>query len=247
LLREGLRYLSSSGRNVIGGKFSQIQNLHSPLVDLINLAKYIRRIYHHATQQDIPIRWFGNTVRNPGDSPRDDLIPLNAKKVDNPRHYLAQRPMSYLTRTSSNEHSLVFWGKPLHSSSDLWRGGVLLSADSTFSFAHEVKLPIDATKLVTAPHHGSDSNAEAYVPILQSGFFPLEHRMVFVRSGERKSSWPGQAYLQLETEKACTQCRGEPTTKTNPVYMKRKNSKWYFLGCKRLCVCRPNTEWKNKG
>jgi hypothetical protein len=170
---------------------------------------------------------------------------LNAEYIDGrlPSHFIGQSPFQYLGRTSANEHALVFHARsPAASDANWGLGSILFSSDSDFSFAHEVDVSWDYCMLVTAPHHGSDTNAPAYIPILHNVPFTWLPNRVFVRSGRRESSWPGDAYLHLKNTKVCTQCR-DGSDNSQTVYLRFTRSKWSLVPGTRRCFCEPGAEW----
>jgi hypothetical protein len=82
------------------------------------------------------------------------LRPLNGREVAYVPPVPINKLLYFLALTTSNRKSLVFWA-------DLDDcPGVLFTADSDLRDVHQ--LPDLTGAIITAPHHGSEANANAY-------------------------------------------------------------------------------------
>lgn len=217
----------------------QLRDQYDDFSNVVELLKNIRRIALAAYAQDINIVWFKHDLRYPGKCPRHDIRPLNASQLETlPSHLPDLSPYIFAKQSSKNERCLTFYAAP---AGGVKQGGVLFTADSDLSFnaapGGSKKIPADPAMLVTTPHHGSDKNALAYVPLLQ--ILDLELAL-FVRSGRKEASWPGKGYLQLQTRKACTRCRNEQGEEQN-VYLTFTNS--WMLSRSNECSCKADGTW----
>jgi len=104
--------------------------------------------------------------------------------------------MSMLWITTINKYSLVF----VFESDNNHIPNVLFTADSDLHFYNQTKTLKDFS-IVTAPHHGSESNNLAYSKI-------AGNNLIFVRSDRSQLKRPGPSYLS-QTNRYCTICRNE--------------------------------------
>jgi len=102
--------------------------------------------------------------------------------------------MKMLWLTTINKHSLVF----LFEEDNSCFPNVLFTADSDLHFYSQQKILKDFS-IVTAPHHGSESNSLAYSKI--DG-----NNLIFVRSDRSQLRRPGPSYLK-QAKRYCTICR----------------------------------------
>lgn len=169
------------------------------ILQAIESAGRIRRIAYLAFHRGIRVRWFDNSAK-----PKEVsswLEPLNADHVVTIRKAVpvdksdeARLFFAYLSLSVANKESLVFWSYPVDK-----HLGVLFSADNDLA---GVGIPKVERAIVTAPHHGSESNSAAY-PHVTSAI----KRPIWVRSDGRSSKNPCTAYLNQQV-RYCTLCRG---------------------------------------
>lgn len=203
---------------------------HQLLVSAIDAADRIRSIAFEACHRGIPIRWFEYEPANPSGG-NSLLVPLNGREIRRvppvPKNLLTALALS-----TSNKESLVFWS-PAQSQGP----GVLFSADSDFAGVCLNRLTSNA--LVTAPHHGSDSNAVAYITI-SSALGPHANTLTWVRSDRGCNSRPGKSFLSLGPSRFCTICRTGVGTYTakQQVRLSAKGGRWVPGKTTRQCCCR---------
>jgi hypothetical protein len=181
-------------------RLNQYRSLSSEGVQLlwsaIEAASRIREIATQAFHRGIPVRWFEfDTVTPKGSHPV--LQPINAREIARARSRTGSFLIS-LALTVANRESLVFW-----SPQTKHEPGVLFTADSDLE---GMSLPSELNKsIVTAPHHGSESNSSAYraVSRSQNG----SSSIIWVRSDGRYRSRPGNTYMNLGNRRFCTLCR----------------------------------------
>lgn len=204
---------------------SVIHNLDEAEIQLlwsaIDAASRIRTIAQEAFHRGIPVRWFEYDTRHPSGG-NNHLQPLNAREIAKIRVRATGRTLLYLLSLSvSNKESLVFWSPPMGQ-----ERGVLFNADSDLA---NVTLPSNSDllgALATAPHHGSEANANAYVAMTRAA--PSAYRsIIWIRSDGRSKKRPGASYLGLgRSTRACTICRvsTEQFTKKYAVVAQTTNS-----------------------
>jgi hypothetical protein len=196
----------------------------------IDAASRIRAIAIEAYHRGIPARWFEFDTSSPsGGSP--NLIPVNARQITRARPRIGTL-LAHLALSVSNRESLVFWSLPTK-----YHPGVLFTADSDLAGA-SLPAQLDGA-IVTAPHHGSDSNAHAYQAVTaaaQNG----RSRVTWVRSDGRFRSRPGIGYLGLASRRLCTLCRIGATgwTRHQTVRLYSRGGRWIRHRDSRLCTCR---------
>jgi hypothetical protein len=195
----------------------------------IDAASRIRAIATAAFHRGIPVRWFEFDSANPSGG-KLALHPINAREIARVRP-LAGPLLNWLALTVSNRESLVYW-----SPSTKHVPGVLFTADSDLV---GFKLPsyLDGS-IVTAPHHGSESNRKAYMAVAKSsnGQTPI----IWVRSDGRYRSRPGATFVNLADRKFCTicrQCYGGSTQKQAVRFYARKGV-WIRYPASIKCSCR---------
>jgi len=137
------------------------------------------------------IRWFKYQDWNTKHKCPNSFIAENSIQTDitlySPKIFLK---MLYLT--AINKESLVFrYNDPDNTN-------VLFTADSDLHF---FKSPINLKKysIVTAPHHGADTNNAAYAKI--SG-----KELIYIRSDRHQEDRPGEGYL-MQAKRYCTVCK----------------------------------------
>ncbi len=196
----------------------------------IDAANQIRAIAIEAFHRGIPVRWFEfDSHSASGGLPA--LQPVNARAIARVRPRVG-RLLDYLALTVSNKESLAFWSPPTDQ-----HQGVLFTADSDLA---GVALP-DRLRgaLATAPHHGSDANANAYESV-QSAAGEDFSTITWVRSDGRYRNRPGSAYLGLSSRRLCTLCRLGPggSTPKQGVHLFSRGAVWTRHPKSRICSCR---------
>lgn len=196
----------------------------------IDAASRIRTIATEAFHRGIPVRWFEFNPANPVGGVAA-LEPVNAKAIARVRPRVGK--LFYrLALTVSNRESLVFWSPPADD-----HPGVLFTADSDLA---NVSLPSNLHgALVTAPHHGSEANANAYTAVATTANNTYRS-MTWIRSDGRYKSRPGKAYLELPSRRLCTLCRPSPrnTNTKQLVYLFSRGGSWTRHRSTRICSCR---------
>ena len=195
----------------------------------IDAADRIRKIALAAFHRGIPVRWFEYDTTNPeGGLPW--LQPLNSRQLTE----VAVTDLSLLALlalTVANQERLVFWSPPEES-----HPGVLFTADS--DLAH-VNLPVQLNgAIATAPHHGAEANAKAYVAV--SGASPsAAPSLTWVRSDGRYRGRPGPGYIALQARRICTLCRSSNTfTPRHEVQLFARRGVWTRHTTTHVCSCR---------
>ena len=192
------------------------------LVDAVEAASRIRAIALAAFHAGATIKWFefGGTSASPAQSL---LSPLNCREILRTRR-VPPGALEFLALSKANRESLVF---AVRSTDEL--PGVVFSADSDFGFSFN--LP-DGDYLVTAPHHGSESNANAYTQLGS-----VLERGKLVRSDGRSRSRPGSSFLSLPRDRRfCTLCR-VPDSPKQTLEFHGTSSGWAPAANVRACEC----------
>ena len=194
----------------------------------INAAGRIRAIATKAFHRGIPVRWFEFDTATPSGG-RPELQPINAREIARVRPRVGPL-LARLALTVSNKESLVFYSPGTED-----HPGVLFTADSDLA---GVSLPsrLDGA-IVTAPHHGSEANADAYRTVTAASSSPTS--ITWVRSDGRYRHRPGSTYLGLASQRLCTICRragGSSTTKQT-VRLYSRGGVWTRHRKTRVCSC----------
>ena len=191
------------------------KNKFKLLFSAIKAAELIREIALAAFKRGILIRWFEYNPYCPS-SGKAGLQPVNSREVA----IVSPRSVSllhYLALTVVNKESLVFYYGPTKK-----HPGVLFTADSDLA---EMNLPNNLKNaIVTAPHHGSEDNAQAYTR-LQSSSQKYYSTINWVRS-DRKSKRPGDTYRRIKSKRYCTICRLDKKK-----YSKNKREVYFCTQC----------------
>lgn len=198
------------------------------LLDAIDAAGRIRSIALAAFHRGIPVRWFAYNIKNPsGGEPW--LKPVNARGIATVQSGQAGSLLSLLALTTSNKESLVFWSPPGNGK----HPGVLFCADSDLD---QVSLPQDIENaLVTAPHHGSENNKNAYT-VITHAVNGKGASLIWVRSDGRYRSRPGPSFLKEKGRKFCTLCRNSSSEKRS-VWLCSSNGSWLAGHGTHPCQC----------
>lgn len=202
----------------------QEERRHAILVDAIETAERIRQIAIQAIAHRVEIRWFdfGAFKLNPPSGGWPGLIqPVNACELVLPPRRPRVSRVIYIALTTVNLESLVFQA--------VERQGipsVLFCADSPLSGGRHGAWPglprIPAGgMLMTAPHHGRDSNAGAYA-IAESWLPGSSRRVTWVKSGGR-----GLPCDELrQRRRFCTACAATRSATPAPASV-RLDPSWY--------------------
>jgi len=199
------------------------------LFSAIDAASRIRTIAIEAYHRGIPVRWFEYSQSNAGGG-LPELQPLNATAIARVRPRIGTL-FKYLTLTVSNKQSLVFWSPPTDQ-----LPGVLFTADSDLA---GLSLPTQFKgALVTAPHHGSEANAQAY-RIVASAAQQFDSTITWIRSDGRSRKRPGSTYLTIPSRRLCTICRCNSSFSTSKqtVQLFSRQGSWVRHADTSMCVC----------
>src|SRR5690606_7452403 len=133
--------------------------------------------------------------------------------------------LARLALTTANRESLVLWSPP----SDR-HPAVVFTADSDLT---NVSLPRNLWgAIVTAPHHGSEANREAYIAVRRSCT-----RVTWVRSDGQYRKRPGPSFIGFSrpSRRICTRCRAFPGEQAVRLFARRKA--WTRHAETALCRC----------
>lgn len=168
--------------------------------DCLNAAERIRRIAKGARDVGARVRWFDYAEFRSCGAPQGGTVgllePVNSVEIS-PK--IAKRRLTafdFLRLSVANAESLVFHAP------DGSEPAVLFCADSDLLF----EVPVRAGALVTAPHHGSESNSAAYGVVGK-----VAPQVTWVRSDGRFQKRPGSTFRQQQ-QIYCTRCRGKTAT-----------------------------------
>jgi hypothetical protein len=200
----------------------------------IDAASRIREAAILAFHKGVTVRWFEHNPLAPFGGASDLLLPANAQQLL--RMYNRKvSVMEYISLSVANRESLVFWAPPTER-----MPGVLFTADSDLAI---MSLPAGVeNSLATAPHHGSESNADAYDVVMYASGDGTS--VTWVRSDGRFLKRPGDAYLKKTTKRFCTLCRTGISSSSKPkqaVRMFTSKGKWARHKECHPCSCAPLT------
>jgi hypothetical protein len=212
--------------------YQQLEPARVQLVwSAIDAADRIRAIAAAAFHRGLPVQWFEFDITTLPDlhlrGGVPELRPVNGREVASVRPRVGSL-LDWLPLTVSNKESLVLW-----SPATAHHPGVLFTADSDLA---GVGLPsqLDGA-IATAPHHGSEANANAYRAVAAAS---NARSITWVRSDGRYRSRPGSTYLGLAS-RLCTICRrarGNPTMK-QVVRLYSSGGAWIRHRETRVCSC----------
>ena len=197
----------------------------------IDAASRIRAIAIEAFHRGIPVRWFEFATTKPSGGVAA-LRPINARAVARVRPRVGLL-LDLLALTVSNKESLVFWSPP----TDRYPG-VLFTADSDLSGV-DLSLQLSGA-IATAPHHGSEANAKAYVAIAMAmAMQEISSSVTWVRSDGRYRGRPGQTYRGLSSRRLCTLCRlsGSTSPPKQSVHLFTRGGVWTRHRDTAACSC----------
>lgn len=169
------------------------------LLSAFAAAENIRKIRDEAERQGVRIRWFdfqAGQDDGPAGGIKGELEPQNAREVgaDTADTTRAKSLLDLLALTAANKQSLVFRAPGPRD--------VLFTADSDLSF--ESPIVWNEGLVITAPHHGSNKNGNAYRLFKRDYSFSTPP--LWVRSDGKKFQRPGRDYLE-QALRFCTVCR----------------------------------------
>ncbi len=199
-------------------------------IEAVQAAARIRKVARAAHHHGARIRWFDfEEARRRGTPAGGEafLHPINS--VELTAHMLRRKvsALRFLRLSVANRESLVFVAPE-----DPNNSAVIFSADSDLASLRSV--PATRTPLVTAPHHGAETNAAAYGVIaasLPSGLDPQ-----WVRSDGNYRKRPGATYLS-GANRVCTLCRAASRPK-QPVHLVDGPGGWQLARGVQVCTCK---------
>lgn len=201
-------------------------------IEAITTAARIRDIALAAHHHGSVLRWFDFVSESQKVTPSGGepfLRPVNSVELLTTWRTRKPRALPYLALSLANKQSLVFVSPETESDS-----AVLFSADSDLGFSLD---PLKASRrrriIATAPHHGSEANAQAYDCVSSA---IKEVPVLWIRSDGRFASRPGARFLK-ENFRACTLCRGANTSKSLVSMIDTANG-WSFARGQLRCHCK---------
>jgi hypothetical protein len=194
-------------------------------VEALSAASLIREITLEAYHRAKWIRWFEYDRSVSSGGIPGFLVPLNAREVVRMR-CKRWTALEFLALTTANEQSLVF----LSPESDEGPA-VLFTADSSLSFSQTITW--SQGMIITAPHHGSENNADAYKKFIRETKNPI--KAIWVRSDGRYRIRPGTSYLRVHGRRFCTLCRNSKYPKQD-IHLICSSDKWRPI-LSRGCHC----------
>lgn len=172
-----------------------------------------------AYEKGVAIKWF--FPDNNGGKILNNFRPVNCKHLLKTKK-IKNNDLSYFLKlayiTSENEHSLVFE----YHINNLPR--ILFTADSLISIPQPYKNQI----IVTAPHHGSNTNSKVYSNIKGKD-------IIWVRSDSPSYRRPCQDFLNLK-KKYCLSCTKKHSINREEIIFVYDKGKWKYLKG-QLCKC----------
>jgi hypothetical protein len=200
--------------------------------EAVHAAERIRAIAIAARNAGCHIRRFDHELFRNGRQVQGGrqllLLPINFVEIALRPRRARLSALSYLALSVANRESLVF-----QSPEDADAPGVLFTADSDLAFSDRA-IRVHDGDLVTAPHHGSENNANAYdvVERLAANRGTLK----WIRSDGRFRARPGRQYLARKAQAICTRCRGSSTV-DQCIELTGANGAWTALPSVRACHC----------
>jgi len=158
--------------------------------EFINLNRIIK-IAGLAYKKGSKIRWFKPENQKPSiQNPNHSFRPLNSTEIIKIDKVSVNNFFKLLYLTNENKYSMVFEfcmeNKPI----------IIFSADSDFSFTNGLSYKNNI--IVTAPHHGSESNKIVYNKITGD-------EIIWIRSDRKSRKRPCQDFKNLN-DKYCLSC-----------------------------------------
>ncbi|BED99155.1 hypothetical protein VAWG001_07700 [Aeromonas dhakensis] len=195
-------------------------------VDAIDTANKIRELAVLSYHSGAKIRWFEFDSFSTASGGESFLRPVNSQEIFSVSSRLSA--LAYLSISKSNRESLVF-----HSPASDRSSSILFSADSDFSFHYQLP-DLEDNSIITAPHHGSEHNRNAYLRLNSEGL--ITKQTIFVRSDGRFSKRPGNVYILEKSKKICTLCR-HPNAESQDVIFTSSSSGWRKKNGLSWCHC----------
>jgi hypothetical protein len=199
-------------------------------VEAVKAAARIRDVALAAHHRRAKIRWFDFEEAKTSGVPAGGemfLRPLNSVEIKAGHALRKMDVLLYLALSVANRESLVFAAPEGEKFS-----GVVFAADSDLACSQHIPM-FNRTAAVTAPHHGSESNAVAYQAVANRMGSSLGF---WIRSDGNYKKRPGNTYLQQRAQRACTLCRDAGLPK-QAVQLVEGAGGW-MLGKSALCQCK---------
>ena len=190
------------------------------IIEIANLA------YKHKCK----IKWFEPTDGCTHYSiPRSNFTALNSTLKRQVNSIKDQQSLAFaLYLTEVNKYSLVF------EYYDKKTPIIRFSADSDYECG---SLPYNSSIIITAPHHGSEANANVY------GAFDPHHNkdnIIWVRSDAlNKTQGRPCDEFKLRSNKYCLACKHRKSNKKREVCFEYKNNRWNPDPDVEQCQCKP--------
>lgn len=223
-----LKHLKDTSNKIIKTKKVKNDKLYRNAINtVIKIVELIGLGYKSKAR----IRWFeySNNQCQVGLDGEDFLYPLNSSEMKNLKQKNI-RALYFAALTKANVESLVFYSPC--STSD---AGVLFSGDSDYSFHLDIN-EISDDSLITSPHHGSESNARAYLVL--SGKSTPKTILVRSDSTQSKNGRPGHSYISFTKNRYCTKCRESEKPKSPLKFKITASGKWAALKNTNKCTCK---------
>jgi len=208
--------------------------LHERLIRLwlecIDAADRIKKIAEAALHAGARIRLFefvSDSQKGLGGWP-DHLKPVNSHEVSPKRFQISA--LHYLALTVANKESLVFWA-PERKAGGI--PGVLFTADNDLACGLQHISQPSTNVIVTAPHHGSESNRVAYTTV---SAWNSKEKTIWIRSDSRSQKRPGPSYKN-QPKRICTLC-SPPIFPKSVVRLHSNKFYWNRTRGTRWCSCK---------
>ena len=198
--------------------------------EAVEVAARIHDVALAAQHRGAKIRWFDFEEAQTSGVPSGGekfLRPLNSVEIKAGHALRKMDVLLYLALSVANRESLVFAAPEGEKFS-----GVVFAADSDLACSQHIPM-FNRTAAVTAPHHGSESNAVAYQAVANRMGSSLGF---WIRSDGYYKKRPGNTYLQQQAQRACTLCRDAGLPKQS-VQLVEGAGGW-MLGKSALCQCK---------
>ena len=193
----------------------------TPSFKITSTAKSIANLISYSLNSKAYIRWFKYKEPCIPKTYGFDMFCQNAVQTDISLFDDTLLLMALYTIALSkiNKYGLVFMHKK-----DQYPN-ILFTGDSDLSFYKNVHVRLNNHSIITAPHHGSDTNDLAYSKIRGND-------LIYVRSDQRQITRPGRGYTSNKM-RYCTICRNiTPKQKVELTFNGIK-----FITNAKACVC----------
>ena len=205
------------------------------ILNMIHGAKTIIEIVKHADENNIPIRWFDHErymkQRRARGGQSGFLLPMNSVEVKSTRRYRKLPAILSLALSIENRKSLAFY-----SPAEAGCHGVVFCADGDLTTKidgkekphHFYQSMTRSCQIGTAPHHGAESSANAY---LFAPRFRINH-WVRAYSG---ATGPGATFKKIPRSlRCCTACYPQ----RNPQAVRINLQSTIGFALPQCCVCK---------